>query len=172
MTSSTGRPSTPPLAFTSSRHISSAVLITLLGAAPAPVNARLSPILIGWPLCADALDKVTVAIAIAVPADRIACKHQVHIASSSFVPLGNRPAASFLVTRVRVPAFLHGFVDETVAHLTQGFDLGLHDIAGSQKRIGTLTDAAAGTAAEHVARLEGEHVRGVLDLLLGGEDEL
>src|SRR5262249_27537047 len=100
MTSSTGRPSTPPLAFTSSRHISSAVLITLLGAAPAPVNARLSPILIGWPLCADALDKVTVAIAIAVPADRIACKHQVHIASSSFVLLGTRPAASFLVTRV------------------------------------------------------------------------
>jgi hypothetical protein len=71
------------LAFASSRHISSAVLITLLGAAPAPVNARLSPILIGWPLCADALDKVIVAIAIAVAADRIAGKHQVHIAPSS-----------------------------------------------------------------------------------------
>src|SRR5262245_23536533 len=69
--------------------------------------------------------------------------------------------------RLRGPAFLHGFVDETVAHLTQGFDLGLHDIAGSQKRVGTLTDAAAGTATEHVACLEGEHVRGVLDLLLG-----
>src|SRR5262249_56200511 len=69
-------------------------------AAPAPVIARLSPILIGWPLCADALDKVTVAIAIAAAADRIACKHQVHIASSSFVPLGSRPPASFLVTPV------------------------------------------------------------------------
>src|SRR5262245_4966321 len=74
--------------------------------------------------------------------------------------------------RLRGPAFLHSLVDETVAHLTQGFDLGLYDIAGSQKRVGTLTDAAAGTAAEHVARLEGEHVRGVLDLLLGSEDEL
>src|SRR5215467_1958540 len=90
MRSSTGRPSRPPLAFTSSRHISSAVLITLLGAAPAPVNARLSPILIGWPLCADALDKVIVAIPIAVAADRIARKHQVHIAPSSFAPSGGR----------------------------------------------------------------------------------
>src|SRR5215510_8311754 len=100
MRSSTGRPSRPPLAFTSSRHISSAVLITLLGAAPAPVNARLSPILIGWPLCADAFDKVTVAIAIAMAADRIACKHQVHIASSLVRAVGSRPAASVLVTHV------------------------------------------------------------------------
>src|SRR5215510_8311755 len=100
MTSSTGRPSRPPLAFTSSRHISSAVLITLLGAAPAPVNARLSPILIGWPLCADAFDKVTVAIAIAMAADRIACKHQVHIASSLVRAVGSRPAASVLVSHL------------------------------------------------------------------------
>src|SRR5919198_2055345 len=85
MTSSTGRPSTPPLAFTSSRHISSAVLITLLGAAPAPVNARLSPILIGCPVCADALGKAIAAIAIAAAADRIAPKHQVDIAPSSLV---------------------------------------------------------------------------------------
>ena len=47
MTSSTGRPNSPPLALTSSRQMSSAVLITLLGAAPAPVSARLKPILIG-----------------------------------------------------------------------------------------------------------------------------
>src|SRR6266508_1233751 len=38
MTSSTGRPSNPPLALTSSRQISSAVLITLLGAAPNATN--------------------------------------------------------------------------------------------------------------------------------------
>src|SRR4029453_5840176 len=109
MTSSTGRPSRPPLAFTSSRHISSAVLITLLGAAPAPVNARLSPILIGWPVCADALDKLTVPIAIAVTADRIACKHQVHIASSSLVPLGSRQAASVNANAcgLRGPTGLH-----------------------------------------------------------------
>ena len=42
------------MALTSSRQMSSAVLITLLGAAPAPVSARLKPILIGLPLCADA----------------------------------------------------------------------------------------------------------------------
>src|SRR5215471_7047759 len=82
MTSSTARPSRPPLAFTSSRHISSAVLITLLGAAPAPVNARLPPTLIGGLLCADALEQATAPIAIATALDRIACRHQVHIASS------------------------------------------------------------------------------------------
>src|SRR6516164_2777158 len=91
MTSSTGRPSTPPLAFTSSRHISSAVLITLLGAAPAPVNARLSPILIGCAVCADALGKATAPIAIAAAADRIAREHQVHIAPSLARSVG-RPA--------------------------------------------------------------------------------
>src|SRR6476660_8445972 len=54
MTSSTGRPSNPPLALMSSRQMSSAVLITLLGEAPAPVSARLMPILIGLPDCACA----------------------------------------------------------------------------------------------------------------------
>src|SRR6185503_10294239 len=57
MTSSTGRPSSPPLALTSSRQISSAVLITLLGAAPAPVSARLIPTLMGLPVCADAPER-------------------------------------------------------------------------------------------------------------------
>src|SRR5262249_44388642 len=52
MTSSTGRPSNPPLALTSSRQISSAVLITLLGAAPAPVTASLLPLESGLPFCA------------------------------------------------------------------------------------------------------------------------
>src|SRR5215831_21113377 len=97
MRSSTGRPSTPPLAFTSSRHISSAVLITLLGAAPAPVNARLSPILIGCPVCADALGKAIAPIAIAAiaaAADRIAPKHQVDIAFSLLVPSGTPQEAS------------------------------------------------------------------------------
>src|SRR5262245_10874769 len=162
----------PPLAFTSSRHISSAVLITLLGAAPAPVNARLSPTLIGCPVCADAVDKAIAPIAIAAAADRIAPKHQVDIAPSSLVPSGTRreprPA---LACRLRGLS-LGGFVDETVAHLTQAFDLGLHEVARRQERVGALTDAAAGPAAEHGARLEREHVRGVLDLLLGRENEL
>src|SRR5262249_21507744 len=56
-TSSTGRPSNPPFALTSSRQILSAVLITLLGAAPAPVSARLIPTLMGLPLCADAPER-------------------------------------------------------------------------------------------------------------------
>src|SRR5262245_47054423 len=56
MTSCTGRPSSPPLALTSSRQMSSAVLITLLGAAPAPVSARPMPILIGSPLWAAAFE--------------------------------------------------------------------------------------------------------------------
>src|SRR5215467_11263254 len=100
MTSSTGRPSTPPLAFTSSRHISSAVLITLLGAAPAPVNARLSPTLIGWPDCADALGKAIAPIAIAATADCIAREHQVHIAPSLVRAVGSRAAASVFLTHV------------------------------------------------------------------------
>src|SRR3954452_21104767 len=56
MTSCTGRASSPPLALTSSRQMSSAVLMTLLGAAPAPVSARPTPILIGSPLWAAAFD--------------------------------------------------------------------------------------------------------------------
>jgi hypothetical protein len=38
-------------------QISSAVLITLLGAAPAPVSARLIPTLMGLPVCADAPER-------------------------------------------------------------------------------------------------------------------
>src|SRR5689334_12673045 len=86
MTSSTGRPSRPPLAFTSSRHMSSAVLIILLGAAPAPVNARLKPTLIGLPLCAEAFDDAA-PIAIKAAAVRSARKHQVRMVSSSLVAL-------------------------------------------------------------------------------------
>src|SRR5215831_13136721 len=41
----------------SSRQMSSAVLITLDGAAPAPVSARLMPMRIGLPLCASAPEK-------------------------------------------------------------------------------------------------------------------
>src|SRR6187399_227570 len=59
MTSSTERPNSPPLALTSSRQMSSAVLLTLLGAAPAPVRARLKPILTGLPLCADAPERAS-----------------------------------------------------------------------------------------------------------------
>src|SRR5215831_1014321 len=173
MTSSTGRPSRPPLAFTSSHHISSAVLITLLGAAPAPVNARLPPTLIGWPLCADALDKATAATAIATAVDRIACRHQVHIASSLARTVAQPPETPVDRNACRLRhLILRGFINEAVAHPTQAFDLSFHDVAGRQKRVGTLADAAAGPAAKHVARLQGEHVRGILDLLFGGEDEL
>src|SRR5436190_5778642 len=164
----------PPLAFTSSRHISSAVLITLLGAAPAPVNARLSPILIGCPVCADALGKAIAPIAIAAAADRIAPKHQVAIAPSSLVPPGRRrePRPTPVHVLLARDLSLRCLVDQAVAHLTQAFDLGLHEVAGRQERVGALTDAAAGPTAEHVAGLEREHVRGVRDLLLGCEDEL
>jgi hypothetical protein len=104
------------LAFTSSRHISSAVLITLLGAAPAPVNARLSPILIGCVVCADALGKATAPIAIAAATDCIARKHHVHIASSLVrVARGLGPGDGW---RLRGTCFLRSFVDEAVAHLT------------------------------------------------------
>src|SRR6202035_708953 len=61
---------------------------------------------------------------------------------------------------------------ETSAHLAEVFDLGLHDIAGFEKTIGALADAAAGAAAENVAALQSEDVRGVFDLLFGREDEL
>src|SRR5262245_36774904 len=74
---STGRPSRPPLALMSSRHISSAVLITLLGAAPAPVSARLSPTLIGLPPCAAAPDSAAAPIASTAAVVRSALKHQV-----------------------------------------------------------------------------------------------
>src|SRR5712672_3545752 len=51
---STGRPSSPPLALTSSRQISIAACSILPAGAPEPVSARLMPTLIGLPLCADA----------------------------------------------------------------------------------------------------------------------
>src|ERR1700712_2922060 len=51
---STGRPSSPPLALTSSRQISTAACNILPAGAPAPVSARLMPTLIGLPLWADA----------------------------------------------------------------------------------------------------------------------
>src|SRR4051812_12098153 len=82
MTSSTGRPSSPPLALMSSRQISSAVLITLLGAAPAPVSARLIPILIGLPLCADAPDSASSPMMNAAASARSAFPQIFAIASS------------------------------------------------------------------------------------------
>src|SRR5258706_16028153 len=51
---STGRPSSPPLALTSSRQISAAACSILPAGAPLPVSAKLMPTLIGLPLCADA----------------------------------------------------------------------------------------------------------------------
>src|SRR6478736_1935984 len=82
MTSSTGRPSSPPLALTSSRQISSAVLITLLGAAPAPVSARLNPTLMGLPLCADAPDSASKPTMNAATNARSAFPHNLAIVSS------------------------------------------------------------------------------------------
>src|SRR6516162_8948841 len=62
--------------------------------------------------------------------------------------------------------------DHAVAHLAQALDLGLHDIADLQERVGAHAHTAAGAAAENVAGLQGADVRGILDLLLGREDEL
>src|SRR5262245_29574425 len=206
MTSSTGRPSRPPLALMSSRHISRAILITLLGAAPAPVKARLSPILIGGPLCANALDDVAIPNTSTAATARTACWHQTHMALLPRHMAGRRreaadathiclaaPRATCLFFEsasrsksclehdlFRKPAstfrdhalILRNLLHDVVAHPTQAFDLRLHHVAGSQERVGALADAAAGATAEHVAALEGQHIRGVLDLLLGGEDEL
>src|SRR5262245_61723496 len=83
MTSSTGRPSNPPLALTSSRQISSAVPITLLGAAPAPVSARLNPTLMRSPLCADAPDGAKNPMINAATDARSAIPHTFPIVSSS-----------------------------------------------------------------------------------------
>src|SRR5258706_11667991 len=58
-----------------------------------------------------------------------------------------------------------GLRDHAVSHLAQALDLGLHDIARREESVGALTDAAAGAAAEDVARLDGENMRGVFDLL-------
>ena len=84
MTSSTGRPSNPPLALTSSRQISSAVPITLLGAAPPPVSARLNPTLMGSPLCADAPDRAKNPVINAATDARSAIPHTFPIVSSSW----------------------------------------------------------------------------------------
>src|SRR5579863_9515526 len=62
--------------------------------------------------------------------------------------------------------------DEAVAHLAEAFDLGLHDVAGLEEGIGALADAAASAAAENIAAVERNYIRGVFDLLLGGENEL
>src|SRR5579863_4732422 len=62
--------------------------------------------------------------------------------------------------------------DEAVAHLAEAFDLGLHDVAGLEKSVGALADAAASAAAENIAALQAENVRGVFDLLLWRENEL
>src|SRR3984893_10639098 len=65
-----------------------------------------------------------------------------------------------------------GVGNESVSHLAQALDLGLHDVAGLEERVGALPDAAAGAAAENIARLERENARGVFDLLFGRKDEL
>src|SRR5437763_6923692 len=73
---------------------------------------------------------------------------------------------------VSCSAGLGGFGNESVSHLAQALDFGLHDVAGLEERVGALPDAAAGAAAENIARLERENARGVFDLLFGREDEL
>src|SRR3954470_6907291 len=82
MTSSTGRPNSPPLALMSSRQMSRAVLITLLGAAPAPVSARLRPILTGLPLCAEASGMANTPTINAATNARSAFPHTLVIVSS------------------------------------------------------------------------------------------
>jgi hypothetical protein len=62
--------------------------------------------------------------------------------------------------------------NKAIAHFAEALDLGLHDVAGFEERIGALADAAAGAAAEEIAALKREDVRGVFDLLFGREDEL
>ena len=69
-------------------------------------------------------------------------------------------------------ADLHRRGDETIAHFAETLDLGFHDVAGFEECVGALAHAAAGAAAENIAAVEGENVRGVFDLLLGREDEL
>src|SRR5262249_24565694 len=70
------------------------------------------------------------------------------------------------------PAASRAFGDEAVAHPAQSFDLGLHDVARLQEGVGPLADAAAGAAAEDIARLKRQDVGGEFDLLLRREDEL
>ena len=49
---------------------------------------------------------------------------------------------------------LSGLRNKAITHLAEAFDLGLHDIAGVEKRVGALADAAAGAATENVAALQ------------------
>jgi hypothetical protein len=105
MTSSTGRPSSPPLALTSSRQISSAVLITLLGAAPAPVSARLMPIRIGLPLCADAPEIKPSPMTSAAPRRRSALR-QSSIIFSSLDPGSGGPPFGIALRRRFIGAAL------------------------------------------------------------------
>src|ERR1043166_4563579 len=67
---STGRPMSPPLALTSSRHISMAACSILPAGAPAPVSARLMPTLIGLPLCAAAPSSPSKLTSAAAASDR------------------------------------------------------------------------------------------------------
>src|ERR1700730_18009273 len=89
---------------------------------------------------------------------------------------GTMMALSLVTARhpggVSCSAGLRGFGNESVLHLAQALDLGLHDVAGLEERVGALPDAAAGAAAENIARLERENARGVFDLLFGRKDEL
>src|SRR5437588_7924676 len=73
---------------------------------------------------------------------------------------------------VSCSAGLGAFGNESVSHRAQPLYLGLHEVAGLEERVGALADAAAGAAAENIARLERENTRGVFDLLFGREDEL
>src|SRR5262245_33772089 len=96
-------------------------------------------------------------------------------------PLGaaqRRPARKYCCLPSQV-VFILRFVDsisrslchKLVAHLTQPFDFGFHDVAGLEESVGALADAAASSATEDVARIERENMRGIFDLLLGRVDK-
>src|SRR5262249_22478187 len=80
--------SSPPLALMSSRQMSSAVLITLDGDAPAPVSARLMPIRIGLPLWARAPEKQPNPIISEAPRLRSALRQRFMIVSSPLMHTG------------------------------------------------------------------------------------
>src|SRR5690348_14941472 len=128
-----GRPSSPPLALTSSRQIISAASTCLPIGATEPVKAMLKPTLIGSAACAAVARARAPAMAAAAKNVR---KRFIVILPSSCCDA----SAAIL--------------DESVAHLAEAFDLGFHDVAGFEECIRSLADAAAGTAHEHVARLE------------------
>src|SRR5262249_20985294 len=122
----------------------------------------------------------TVAMKLTSPRDRGRLLQQPARATCLFFESASRSKSCLEHDLFRKPAstfrdhalILRNLLHDVVAHPTQAFDLRLHHVAGSQERVGALADAAAGATAEHVAALEGQHIRGVLDLLLGGEDEL